>query len=125
MKEPENSFEGKNENVHINYILPNLPLSPGQTKDDIGLLKTMTAGAVGGLVLWAVIFPADVIKSRIQVNNLTESMLSVGKSIVKNEGPLALYNGLKPTLIRTIPATAVLFVVYEYSKKFMTNFFIT
>lgn len=85
----------------------------------------MTAGAVGGLVLWAVIFPADVIKSRIQVNNLTESMLSVGRTIVKNEGPLALYNGLKPTLIRTIPATAVLFVVYEYSKKFMTNFFIT
>lgn len=83
----------------------------------------MTAGAVGGLVLWSVIFPADVIKSRIQVNNLKESMLSVGTNIVRTEGPLALYNGLKPTLIRTIPATAVLFVVYEYSKKMLTQFF--
>lgn len=38
-------------------------------------------------------------------------------------GPLALYNGLKPTLVRTIPATAVLFVVYEYSKKYMKTIF--
>lgn len=85
----------------------------------------MAAGSVGGLILWTVIFPADVIKSRIQVNNLTATMLSVGREIVAKEGPLALYNGLKPTLIRTIPATAVLFVVYEYSKKFMTQYFIT
>lgn len=98
---------------------------PGQSKDDIGLWKTMVAGAVGGIVLWTVIFPADVIKSRIQVNNLTSSMLSVGSEIFTKEGPLALYNGLKPTVLRTIPATAVLFVVYEYSKKFMTQLFIT
>lgn len=95
----------------------------GQSKDDIGLLKTMTAGSVGGLVLWTVIFPADVIKSRIQVNSLNASMLAVGTDIVRKEGPLALYNGLKPTLIRTIPATACLFVVYEYSKKFMAQLF--
>lgn len=98
---------------------------PGQSKDDIGLLRTSIAGSIGGIVLWAVIFPADVIKSRIQVNNLTATMISVGSEIVRKEGPAALYNGLKPTLLRTIPATAVLFVVYEYSKKFMTQLFIT
>lgn len=97
--------------------------SPGQPKDDIGLLKTMTAGSVGGLVLWTVIFPADVIKSRIQVGNLNATMLEVGREIVRKEGPLALYNGLKPTVFRTIPATAVLFVVYEYSKKLMSQLF--
>lgn len=97
--------------------------SPGQSKDDIGLIKTMTAGSVGGLILWTVIFPADVIKSRVQVNNLNASMLAVGRDIVAKEGVLALYNGLKPTVFRTIPATAVLFVVYEYSKKFMAQLF--
>lgn len=45
------------------------------------------------------------------------------KDIVKNEGISSLYNGLKPTLIRTVPATATLFVTYEYSKKFMLDFF--
>lgn len=85
----------------------------------------MISGAVGGVVLWGVIFPADVIKSRIQINNLRGGMLSIGSEIIRKEGPLALYNGLKPTLIRTIPATAVLFVVFEYTKKILTNMFIT
>lgn len=45
------------------------------------------------------------------------------KDIVRNEGIGALYNGLKPTLLRTVPATATLFVTYEYTKKFMHNYF--
>ncbi|XP_046978910.1 mitochondrial ornithine transporter 1 isoform X2 [Vanessa cardui] len=96
---------------------------PGQSKDEIGFVKTMIAGAVGGLVLWTVIFPSDVIKSRIQISNKSQKFLTVGMDIIKKEGVLALYNGLKPTLVRTIPATAVLFVVYEYSKKFMHQSF--
>lgn len=84
----------------------------------------MVAGATGGIVLWTVIFPADVIKSRVQINNIEASMFSIGLNIVRKEGPLALYNGLKPTIVRTIPATAVLFVVYEYTKKALTNVFV-
>lgn len=91
---------------------------PQQSKDDIGWQKTMVAGAVGGTVLWLVIFPADVVKSRIQVQNLKTPALGVMKDIVRNEGIGALYNGLKPTLIRTVPATATLFLTYEYTKKF-------
>lgn len=101
-----------------------LMAKPGQSKDDIGPIKTMAAGAVGGVALWTSIFPADVIKSRIQVQSLTLSMTQVGIDILRKEGPLAFYNGLQPTIVRTIPATAVLFVVYEYTKKFMTELFV-
>ncbi|CAD1470021.1 unnamed protein product, partial [Heterotrigona itama] len=82
---------------------------PDESRNDIGWQKTMVAGAVGGSVLWLVIFPADVIKSRIQVKNLKTPALVVMKDIVRNEGINSLYNGLKPTLIRTVPATATLF----------------
>jgi solute carrier family 25 ornithine transporter 2/15 len=95
---------------------------PGQSKDDIGALKTMAAGAVGGASLWISIFPADVIKSRVQIQGISASMFSVGTAIVRDEGVLALYNGLTPTICRTIPATAVLFLVYEYTKKFMHQY---
>lgn len=98
--------------------------NPGQSKDDIGPLKTMVAGAVGGVALWTSIFPADVIKSRIQVQSLRLSMTQVGVDIFRKEGPLAFYNGLTPTIVRTIPATAVLFVVYEYTKKLMNELFV-
>ncbi|XP_034111312.1 mitochondrial ornithine transporter 1 [Drosophila nasuta] len=89
----------------------------GQTKDEIGPFRTMVAGAIGGVCLWTSTFPADVIKSRIQVKNLNEGMFTVGADIVRREGVLALYRGLLPSVLRTIPATATLFVVYEYTKK--------
>lgn len=34
-------------------------------------------------------------------------------------GILALYNGLGPTLVRTFPASGILFVVYEFTKSNM------
>uniref|UniRef100_A0A6P4FNB9 Mitochondrial ornithine transporter 1 n=2 Tax=Drosophila rhopaloa TaxID=1041015 RepID=A0A6P4FNB9_DRORH len=92
-----------------------------QTKDEIGPVRTMISGAIGGVCLWTSTFPADVIKSRIQVKNLNESMFAVGADIVRREGVLALYRGLLPSVLRTIPATATLFVVYEYTKRAMSS----
>ncbi|KAK4887322.1 hypothetical protein RN001_003593 [Aquatica leii] len=93
--------------------------SGNQAKEDIGLVKTMIAGAVGGMIFWTLTYPIDVAKSRIQVNSSNEYLGSLLISIARNEGVSALYNGLFPTLIRTIPATATLFVTYEYTKKFL------
>ncbi|CAG9823167.1 unnamed protein product [Phaedon cochleariae] len=92
---------------------------PGQKKEDIGLLRTMIAGAVGGTFFWTSTFPVDVAKSRIQVGNIEENMVKVIYKIFRHEGIGALYNGLAPTILRTIPATATLFVTYEYSKKWL------
>ncbi|XP_059481962.1 mitochondrial ornithine transporter 1 [Neocloeon triangulifer] len=91
----------------------------GQTKDQIGALRTMASGAIGGILFWCSVFPADVVKSRIQVTGSKEPFFSLLMKIFKNEGFLALYNGLQPTVIRTIPASAALFLAYEYSKKFL------
>lgn len=38
-----------------------------------GLLKTIIAGGMGGISLWATIYPADVIKSRSQVCLLSDN----------------------------------------------------
>lgn len=61
--------------------------------------------------------------SSLQVQNLKTPAYIVFKDIVRREGAGALYNGLKPTLIRTIPATATMFVTIEYTKKLMYNYF--
>ncbi|XP_064103034.1 mitochondrial ornithine transporter 1-like [Macrobrachium nipponense] len=94
---------------------------PGKTRDEIGPWRTMLAGGFAGVTLWVAIFPADVVKSRIQVAGSTEPMMKVFKNIVRQEGVLALYNGLGPTIVRTFPATAALFLAYEATKKFLHN----
>merc|ERR1712032_927000 len=79
----------------------------GKTKDEIGV------------TLWTIIFPADVVKSRLQVSGASTPMLTVMGDILKKEGLARLYSGLGPTLLRTFPATGALFLAYETSKKWM------
>ncbi len=52
-----------------------------------GPLRTMACGALGGVSLWLAVFPADVVKSRLQVQTSAESsFLSTLVAIFKNEG---------------------------------------
>lgn len=91
----------------------------GRTRADCGLLATTLAGATGGLLLWTVTFPVDVVKSRIQLNDElpTRGWTVCLLHVYRNEGMAALYSGLSPTLVRCIPSSAVLFLVYEYTRK--------
>ena len=96
--------------------------SPGQSKDDIGALKTVVSGGVAGVTLWTIIFPADVVKSRLQVAGSSTPMLKMMRDIYTKEGVAALYNGLGPSILRTFPATGALFLAYETSKKAMHSY---
>jgi len=96
--------------------------SPGQSKDDIGALKTVVSGGVAGVTLWTIIFPADVVKSRLQVAGSSTPMLKMMRDIYTKEGVFALYNGLGPSILRTFPATGALFLAYETSKKAMHSY---
>ena len=50
------------------YELSRSMLTPvNKTKDDIGILKTALCGGLGGVSLWVSIYPADVVKSRVQI----------------------------------------------------------
>ncbi|CAD6187919.1 unnamed protein product [Caenorhabditis auriculariae] len=91
--------------------------SEDQSKEEIGLFKTALSGSVGGMALWTSIFPADVVKSRMQVSG-GGSFGRIIVEIVRNEGLRGLYKGLLPTNIRTCFASGCLFVAYEESRKY-------
>jgi hypothetical protein len=50
----------------------------------LGLVKTAAAGAAGGVALWTAIFPADVVKSRMQIQGGTAKQVTM--DVLKNEG---------------------------------------
>lgn len=56
----------------------------------LGLLRTALSGAAGGAALWTAIFPADVVKSRMQVSGKGQPM-KIFLSILKNEGIYFFY----------------------------------
>lgn len=88
-------------------------------KDGSHPLQPLLAGGMGGICLWLTIFPFDLIKSRIQVENSRLGLMPMLLKIVREEGVRTLYKGLGPTLIRTFPATAALLFTIEKTRLFM------
>ena len=55
----------------------------GGSRSDVGALGTVGAGAVAGVVLWSLIFPVDVVKSRLAVSGAATPLLVMLASIRK------------------------------------------
>jgi len=88
-------------------------------KDESHPLQPLLAGGMGGICLWLTIFPFDLIKSRIQVENSRLGLTTMLLKIIREEGVRTLYKGLGPTLIRTFPATAALLFTIEKTRLIM------
>merc|ERR1719419_704970 len=82
-----------------------------ERKSDIPLLYSALAGSVAGVAYWAVPFPADTIKSKLQTDPRVAGMSFAGvfRQVLKEEGPLGLYKGAGITCVRAAPAHALLF----------------
>ena len=82
------------------------------------------AGGVSGAWTWAIIYPFDVIKSRMQTGpldrHLQKGMWTVGADIVQEHGVKRLFRGLGITLVRAFPVNAIIFPVYEFVLMQMT-----
>uniref|UniRef100_A0A9L0IBW9 Mitochondrial ornithine transporter 1 n=1 Tax=Equus asinus TaxID=9793 RepID=A0A9L0IBW9_EQUAS len=108
------------------YELSRSFFASGRSKDELGPVPLMLSGGVGGICLWLAVYPVDCIKSRIQVLSMSgkqAGFLGTFITVVRNEGIMALYSGLKPSMIRAFPANGALFLAYEYSRKLMMSQF--
>eukprot|EP00804_Cyclotella_cryptica_P010380 CCRYP_020703-RA/>CCRYP_020703-RA protein AED:0.26 eAED:0.27 QI:0/0/0/1/0/0/2/0/400 len=76
------------------------------------------AGGISGAWTWAIIYPFDVIKSRIQTSplerHLQKGMWTVARDIVNDHGWRYMFRGLGVTLVRAFPVNAIIFPVYEF-----------
>jgi solute carrier family 25 carnitine/acylcarnitine transporter 20/29 len=92
------------------------------TRHSLGMLEMMLAGGVTGTVGWFLVYPIDVIKTRIQIDGIGEKSYSgivdCARKSFKEEGPRVFFKGLTPTLVRAFPANAVIFLVYAKINSF-------
>jgi len=95
-----------------------------ERKKDVPLYWSALSGSAAGVAYWAVPFPADTVKSKIQTDSRFQnaSFSSVFKTIVKEEGLAGLYRGCAITCIRAIPSHALVFYFYEVADRFLLQF---
>jgi solute carrier family 25 (mitochondrial carnitine/acylcarnitine transporter), member 20/29 len=93
-------------------------------------LASAVSGGFAGSWTWAIVYPVDLIKSKIQTAPLDTplrqlGMWNVGKSIVEKHGARALWRGLGITLIRAFPVNGTIFPVYEFTLKHISSLDVT
>ncbi|KAJ2940421.1 hypothetical protein O0L34_g101 [Tuta absoluta] len=95
---------------------------PADASNQMKMLITIFAGGCAGIANWVVGMPADVLKSRLQTapeGTYPNGLKDVFRQLMANEGPLALYKGVTPVMIRAFPANAACFVGFEFAIKFL------
>ncbi|XP_063902175.1 mitochondrial carnitine/acylcarnitine carrier protein-like [Zophobas morio] len=83
-------------------------------------IGTLIAGGFAGIMYWITVLPIDTLKSKLQIAPLTKypnGMRSVFVEMIRTDGPLALYRGLIPVVLRAFPANAACFFGYETAVK--------
>lgn len=95
-----------------------------ESGETISWIKVLCAGGLAGITSWMVSLPSDVIKSRLQalpardpIHQRPFPTLVILGILLRNEGPLALYKGLLPVLLRAFPANAACFLGFEATKR--------
>lgn len=97
-------------------------LVPADASNKTKMIGAIVAGGSAGIANWIVGMPADVLKSRLQTapeGTYPNGIRDVFKQLMQTEGPLALYKGVIPVMLRAFPANAACFVGFELAMNFL------
>lgn len=80
-------------------------------------------GAAAGYAMWFTVYPADIVKSRLQTDNLTnpeyKSLKDCIGKIYKANGVGGFFKGFAPTILRAAPANAATFYAFELTMRLL------
>jgi solute carrier family 25 carnitine/acylcarnitine transporter 20/29 len=74
---------------------------------------------MAGTMEWAVIMPIDTIKTRYTVAKQGTTVREVVGGIIKEAGPIGLYKGFVPTMLRAFPANGAAFGCIALAERYI------
>ncbi|KAI1289844.1 Calcium-binding mitochondrial carrier protein SCaMC-3 [Halotydeus destructor] len=91
----------------------------GSRTSELTIYERFLAGAMAGGLSQSVIYPMEVLKTRLCLGKTGQytGMVDAAKKIYVNEGPRAFYRGYIPNLLGIIPYAGIDLAVYETLKK--------
>ncbi|RZC43036.1 Mito carr domain containing protein [Asbolus verrucosus] len=91
----------------------------------VSTLTMLAAGGIAGTISWVIVYPVDVIKSRMQIDGIgsTKYKNSVDclKKSISSEGYSFLYRGLSPTILRAFPVNAATFTMVTWTIRLLRD----
>ncbi|OLY84068.1 Mitochondrial thiamine pyrophosphate carrier 1 [Smittium mucronatum] len=120
-------FSRRLANSNIPYIKSTIENNPSTANAIVG--------AISGIVSKTVVYPLDLVRKRMQIQGPKLTWFATGVSpksvtiystaanIIRREGPLGLFRGLLPSLIKAAPSSAAVFFSFSLAKNFILKHF--
>ncbi|GMG48498.1 unnamed protein product [Ambrosiozyma monospora] len=95
---------------------------------DPNLIKLLVASVASKVIASVITYPHEIIRTRLQIVRSGASVNSLGaissviKTVYRTEGVKGFYSGFVINLCRTVPASAVTLVSFEYFKNYFERF---
>ncbi|KAK6113137.1 Mitochondrial carrier family protein [Brugia pahangi] len=86
--------------------------------------ERLAAGSAAGLVSQTIVYPLEVLKTRLALrrsNQLESGLVDLAVKMYRNEGFLCFYRGIVPNLIGIIPYAGIDLAIYETLKSYYVN----
>lgn len=93
------------------------------TEEETGVLATLVCGAISGGVGATVVYPLNVVRTRLQAQGTPyhpqqyTGILDCVRQTFLRERWLGFYRGLAPSLLKVVPAVSISWLVYEQSNR--------
>jgi len=88
------------------------------------LAASLVAGGFAGVASWFTILPLDLIKSRLQADDIIrpkyQGILHCARESFQKEGLTVFFRGWQVVLIRAVPVNAVLLLCYDEALRFLS-----
>ena len=111
--------------VHFVYYEKLLRYFGNGDRDNINFFELFFAAGASGMLSWVVVFPFDVVKTRVQAINLTSKVKVFNnfqiyremKKIYRGHGIQGLYHGMSIYIIRGFFGNGVAFTVWDWCQR--------
>mmetsp|Transcript_29974 Transcript_29974/g.58601 ORF Transcript_29974/g.58601 Transcript_29974/m.58601 type:complete len:466 (-) Transcript_29974:113-1510(-) len=84
-----------------------------------GIVASLLCGGLAGIISTTACFPLDLIMRNLQTGSGRQTPFQVMRHIYSNSGLRGFYRGLTPQIIKILPYTCTVWIVYDRCKQFM------
>jgi len=115
----------------VSYALLTYPLYVGLQMSLYSTFKDKTnnkllSGGMAGLIAQTLLYPGDTLKRNLQLDGINgqkkyKGLIDCVRHIFKNKGISGFYPGILINTIKSVPAAAIQFSVYDYCKEYGIN----
>ncbi|XP_028901990.2 calcium-binding mitochondrial carrier protein SCaMC-2-A-like [Zeugodacus cucurbitae] len=100
-----------------------IKIERNSSQDQMTIGERFIAGAIAGSISQTVVYPFDVLKTRLALRTTVErlGLINLVQSIYKTEGLRTFYNGYTINLMGVIPYAGIDLALYETLKKYLSG----